>query len=72
MPLLLSPALHADCMASMSGPFSASWTPRGLPRLPPFGTGLSPVLQWLLLPGLALYLTAGAGSEPGRKAARDP
>ena len=45
---------------------------QAMPRLPPFGTGLSPVLQWLLLPGLALYLTAGAGSEPGRKAARDP
>lgn len=34
---------------------------QAMPRLPPFGTGLSPVLQWLLLPGLALHLAAGAG-----------
>ena len=25
-----------------------------MPRLPPLGTGLAPVMQWLLLPGLAL------------------
>jgi len=35
---------------------------QAMPRLPPFGTGLSPVLQWLLLPGLALYVTR----EPGQ------
>ncbi len=27
-----------------------------MPRIPPLGTGLSPVLQWLLLPPLALLL----------------
>jgi len=26
-----------------------------MPRLPPLGTGLSPVLQWLLLPPLCLF-----------------
>lgn len=25
-----------------------------MPRLPPLGTGLAPLLQWLLLPGIAL------------------
>jgi len=28
-----------------------------MPVLPPFGTGLTPLLQWLLLPPLALWLT---------------
>jgi hypothetical protein len=27
-----------------------------MPRLPPLGTGLTPVLQWLFLPGLSLML----------------
>ena len=26
-----------------------------MPVLPPFGTGLTPILQWLILPGLALH-----------------
>jgi hypothetical protein len=44
---------------------------QAMPRLPLFGTGLSPVLQWLLLPGLALHLAAGVGSEQGHKTARN-
>jgi hypothetical protein len=43
---------------------------QAMPRLPPFGTGLSPVLQWLLLPGLTLHLAAGL--KHCRKAARNP
>ena len=32
-----------------------SWTyAAAMPRLPPWGTGLAPVLQWLLLPPLAM------------------
>lgn len=32
-----------------------SWTyTAAMPRLPPWGTGLGPVLQWLLLPPLAM------------------
>ncbi len=27
-----------------------------MPRIPPLGTGLAPMLQWLLLPGLALSI----------------
>ena len=30
-----------------------------MPVLPLLGTGLTPVLQWLLLPGLALHLSQG-------------
>jgi len=29
---------------------------RAMPRLPPLGTGLAPVLQWALLPPLALLV----------------
>ena len=33
----------------------ASWAySAAMPRLPPFGTGLSPILQWLLVPPLCL------------------
>lgn len=40
-----------------------SWAYSGLmPVLPPFGTGLSPVLQWLVVPALALRAARGAGS----------
>lgn len=28
-----------------------------MPRVPPFGTGLTPLLQWLILPPLCLWLT---------------
>lgn len=35
---------------SVRGAWSySSW----MPRLPPFGTGLSPVMQWLVVPGIA-------------------
>ena len=30
-----------------------------MPRLPPLGTGLSPVLQWLILPPLMIRLVRG-------------
>jgi hypothetical protein len=35
-----------------------------MPRIPPLGTGLTPVLQWLVLPGLALYLATRHRSQP--------
>jgi len=34
-----------------------------MPVLPPFGTGLSPVLQWLAVPILALWAAHRAGSD---------
>jgi len=34
-----------------------------MPRVPPLGTGLSPVLQWVLLPGLALHLAARGAAQ---------
>jgi hypothetical protein len=34
-----------------------------MPTLPPLGTGLSPLLQWLLLPGVALELVARRASK---------
>ena len=41
-----------------------SWTYSGLmPVLPPFDTGLSPVLQWLVVPALALRAAHRAGWE---------
>jgi hypothetical protein len=41
-----------------------SWAYSGLmPILPPFGTGLSPVLQWLIVPALALRAAHRAGAE---------
>ena len=38
-----------------------TWAYSGLmPLLPPLGTGLSPVLQWLLVPSVALWTAYGA------------
>jgi hypothetical protein len=39
-----------------------------MPRLPPLGTGLAPALQWLVLPGLALYLATQHQSQPDMRA----
>lgn len=33
-----------------------------MPVLPPFGTGLSPVLQWLVVPALALWVARRGGA----------
>lgn len=42
-----------------------SWTyAPAMPRLPPFGTGLSPLLQWVVVPLLALRLSQGHGRKP--------
>jgi hypothetical protein len=27
-----------------------------MPRIPPLGTGLSPLLQWIVVPGLAFFI----------------
>jgi hypothetical protein len=35
-----------------------------MPRLPLLGTGLAPVLQWLILPPLALLGARGLASNP--------
>ena len=44
-----------------------SWTyTAAMPRLPPWGTGLTPFLQWLLLPPLAMLATR----PPARPIAR--
>jgi hypothetical protein len=33
-----------------------SWAyTEAMPRLPPFGTGLAPLLQWLVIPPIALW-----------------
>lgn len=41
-----------------------SWTyTAAMPRLPPWGTGLTPFLQWLLLPPLAM-LAARPAAQP--------
>ena len=38
---------------------SMRWTYSDLmPLVPPFGTGLSPLLQWLVIPPLVLWFTA--------------
>jgi len=38
---------------------SLRWTYSELmPRVPPFGTGLSPLLQWLIIPPLVLWFTS--------------
>lgn len=42
-----------------------------MPRLPPLGTGLAPVLQWLVLPPLALLGAQGLAT-PNRALAADP
>jgi hypothetical protein len=39
---------------------SWAYSPR-MPRLPPFGTGLSPVLQWIAVPSAAFAALRGAG-----------
>lgn len=36
-----------------------------MPRIPPLGTGLSPVLQWLILPPMALLAARRAAGTPG-------
>lgn len=41
-----------------------------MPVLPPFGTGLTPALQWLVLPPLALFLAHRMLAS--RAATRDP
>lgn len=44
-----------------------AWAYRDLmPRLPPFGTGLTPVLQWLVVPAIAFRLAARRA--PARRA----
>ena len=37
-----------------------------MPVLPPLGTGLSPVLQWVVIPSAALWMARRAGSAPQR------
>ena len=37
-----------------------------MPRLPPLGTGLAPLLQWLAIPPLALALARLAATRGGR------
>lgn len=40
----------------------AAWAYRDImPRLPPFGTGLTPVLQWICVPGAAFLWSAPRG-----------
>ena len=34
-----------------------------MPRLPPLGTGLTPLLQWLLLPGMALTIATRSAAQ---------
>jgi hypothetical protein len=42
-----------------------SWAYSGLmPTLPLLGTGLSPFLQWLVVPGIALYLASSTLNLP--------
>jgi len=38
---------------------SWAYTP-AMPRVPPLGTGLAPLLQWLLLPTMSLVWARGA------------
>ena len=43
-----------------------SWTYTAwMPRIPPLGTGLAPLLQWILVPGLAFVIV-------GRRVLADP
>ena len=37
-----------------------------MPVLPPLGTGLSPVLQWVVIPSAALWMARRAGSARQR------
>ena len=39
-----------------------------MPRLPPLGTGLSPILQWLVVPTAALACARRRSTLPARKA----
>ena len=40
---------------------SGSWAyAPEMPVVPPFGTGLSPLLQWVVLPPLAVWLASGS------------
>lgn len=42
-----------------------SWTYSSwMPLLPPLGTGLSPVLQWIVVPALAFYWVKGRAARP--------
>ena len=42
-----------------------SWAYSALmPTLPPLGTGLSPLLQWLIVPTLALHIARGTPGSP--------
>jgi hypothetical protein len=43
-----------------------------MPRLPPLGTGLSPVLQWILLPPLSLLAARRLARLPGQALGRHP
>lgn len=43
-----------------------------MPRLPPLGTGLSPFLQWLLLPPLCLLAARRLARPPGQALGRYP
>lgn len=45
-----------ECLAT--GPLQRWAYGPGMPRLPLLGTGLLPALQWLLVPPIALWLTA--------------
>lgn len=48
----------------------ATWAYSALmPTLPPFGTGLSPMLQWLVIPTVALWV-AHRGSAAGNPASK--
>jgi hypothetical protein len=41
-----------------------SWSyTEAMPVIPPLGTGLSPLLQWLIVPGIALLYAGRAKSE---------
>ena len=43
-----------------------------MPRLPPLGTGLSPLLQWLLLPPLCFLAARRLARLPGQTLGRPP
>jgi hypothetical protein len=50
-----------------------SWSyTEAMPLLPPLGTGLGPFLQWLVVPGLALAMTASRASGVRRLPPRRP
>jgi hypothetical protein len=50
-----------------------SWSyTEAMPLLPPLGTGLGPFLQWLVVPGLALAMTASRASRVRRLTTRRP